>query len=233
MNAPEAGPVTVGLLLLEDGRMELPGAIRHPDTFPSRVTSIVPGADGSSVLGTAAAELTGAYVTTARSLVDREGADLLVADCGYAALYQDAVAAVAPAVLSSLLWVPVLARIFAAPLGVLTYDAVALDGERRRSAGWDNGLSVVVADVQGSAAWRAILDPPSGALDHASMRCDLLAIVERFTAVAGPSALVLECTAMFPFLADVRRACGLPVFDVTSLAGVIAAQLPVTATAEE
>ena len=46
-----------------------------------------------------------------------------------------------------------------------------------------------------------------------------------------PSALVLECTAMFPFAAEVRRACGLPVFELASLAGVIAAELTATAQA--
>ncbi len=228
MTAADHGKVTVGLLLLEDGRMGLPGAIRHPDTFPRRVVGTVPGANGRSVLGTAAGKLTVAYVETARTLVEREGADLLVADCGYAALYQDGVGAVAPAVLSSLLWVPLLARVFAAPLGVLTYDAAALDATRRRSAGWYDDLSVVVADVQDSATWRAIVGDPTGELDHAALRRDLVVMVERFTALTRPSALVLECTAMFPFVAEVRRACGLPVFELASLARVIASELALT-----
>jgi len=207
---------SLGVLLLETSFMDVAGAMKHPETFAfPALHSVVPGATGQTVVGPRTAALTDAYVAHARTLVE-EGADVLTCNCGFAVTFQDAIVTQArrPAITSSLLLVPLLARVFGSPVGVLTYDAAQLDAARRQAAGWAADLAVAVADVQHSEAWRALgaVTPPS--LDLDVMREDLLTTARALSRGASPTVLLLECTGMFPFAQILRDYSEVPVFDL-------------------
>jgi hypothetical protein len=206
----------LGVLLLETSYLDIPGAMKHAGTFPFPITTkVVSGATGSAVLGSESVLLTDAYRRAAVEIVD-EGASVLTCNCGFAVTFQDTLveATRRPAVTSSLLFVPLLARLFGPPVAVLTYSVERLDAARRRAAGWPPELEVHLADVERSKAWRALEAPDEPEIDLDAMRVDLLAVVEDLLARAEPSVLVIECTGMFPFVDAIRGASEVPVFDL-------------------
>lgn len=217
-------------MLLETSFLDVPGAMKHPATFPfATLQTVVPGATGETVVGPRSAALTDAYVTHAHSLIE-DGADVLTCNCGFAVSFQDAIVTGTrrPAVTSSLLLVPLLARVFGSPVGVLAYDATQLDRERRQLAGWPTNLAVAVADVQHSEAWRALGAVAQPRLDLNAMRADLLSTARTLSRSASPTVLLLECTGMFPFAQMLRDRSEVPVFDLNDFLRFL---VPIAATA--
>lgn len=208
---------SIGVLMLEAPYLEVEGALRRPDTWrASPRYRTVPGATGARVAGPGYREATDAYVREADELVS-QGATLVTANCGFAVAYQDRVAAAVPVpvVLSSLLLVPLLARVYGAGLGLLTYDVAQLDAARRAAASWPT-VEIPLADVAGLASWQALANP-GAELDVDRMRTELLGVVDAFMARHRPAALLLECTGFSPFIDDIRTHAGVPVYDVVGL----------------
>jgi len=215
--------LTVGVLELDAPALSAPGSMRHPATFPSVVRKVVRGAGASVVIGPRARELTEQYVDAARAVVDA-GANLVTTNCGFTVVYQEQIAAAVevPTVTSALLWIPVLASIYGARLGVLTFDTRHLNDDCRRCAGWSSDLELPIADVRDSSPWRALARAGVSETDLATMRQDLVATAERLLARARIDALLLECTGMLPFRADLERELSMPVFDVRALISAVA-----------
>lgn len=212
-----------GILLLEDSVLDGPGTLRSSETFEGgSLQTAVTGATGERVVADREGDLAQRYVAAGSRLCEA-GADILTANCGFAITYQDRVASAssAPVVLSSLLFVAPLARIFGGRLGVLTFDRVALDESRRAAADWPRQLEIPVADVQRSREWRKLAEGASSRLDTEVMRRELLAVAREFVAANSIAAVLLECTGMIPFRDDVRQCCGVAVFDLLSAHGLV------------
>jgi hypothetical protein len=207
------------MLLLDGTHMTIPGALMHRATFPATVLPItVPGAAGSIVVGPRYEEAREAYVEAALAL-RAQGAHAITSNCGFAIAYQDNVAAATglPTALSSLLLLPMLARIHGEGLGVMTYDATQLDDARKTAAGWPGGLDLPTMDVQASKVWRDLGADHRPALDIETMRADLLAVTTRFVGENKLTALLIECTGFSPFRPEIERVTGLPAFDIVRL----------------
>jgi hypothetical protein len=219
-----AGPVLC-VLLLDGARLEIAGAVADPRSFsaPTRYR-VVPGASGAVVASPEFEAVAGEYIDTACAAV-AAGATMLTSNCGFAIAYQDAVRAAArvPTALSSLLLVPLLHRVYGERLGILTFDATQLDDERRRLSGWPPGVDLPIADVQHSAAWRALNAPAGAILLDDQMRTDLVETSRNLVSRHDVSALLLECTGFCPFATDVARCTGLPVYDVVGLTSFLLA----------
>lgn len=216
---------TVGVLLLENTHLDVPGAMAHRETFAAPLHATVPGGHGDVVVGPDFERVAPAYASTARELRDA-GADVVTANCGFAVAYQDEVArAAAPAALSSLLLLPLLVRVFAGGVGVLTYDAAELDDRRRALVPWPQDAAVPMAGVRHLPEWAALAADRDPGLDLDAMREQLVALAQGFVSEHGLRALLLECTGMFPFTDDVRRATGAATFDLNAFVNYLAAQL--------
>ena len=98
-------------------------------------------------------------------------------------------------------------------VGLLTISSATLTPDLRAAAGCPADLPVIGTE-EGGEFTRAILDNEME-LDVEAARRDLAAagrrMVERH---ADVGAIVLECTNMPPYSADVRAATGLPVFSM-------------------
>ena len=210
----------VGILMLEARFPRVPGDMGNGLTWPFPVQyRVVPAASPDRVVRQRGEGLLPALIEAARDLV-RHGADGLTTNCGFLSLFQrelaDAVGV--PVVTSSLMQVPLVERLLprGRRAGVLTISRATLTPAHLEAAGV--ALDTPVQGTDGGREFtRAILgDEP--ALDVEAARADNVEAARALVA-AHPEvgAIVLECTNMVPYAADIRRATGRPVYSIHTL----------------
>src|SRR5262249_23370858 len=158
--------------------------------------------------------------------VEGEGVRAIPTSCGFLARFQrDLASAVAvPVFTSSLMLVPLIHRMLPAgrAVGVLTVDASSLHAEHRRGAGITDDMPGGVARLETQKEV-----PPGPPADRptpgaGAARQEHVAVARRMVAMHPEiGAIVLECTNMPPYAADVQTATGLPVFDITALVRMV------------
>ncbi|MER8912050.1 hypothetical protein NKH99_31405 [Mesorhizobium sp. M0854] len=221
-------PRALGILLLDRGLP--PGAappppvhapMRNPATFDfPTVYETVDGAYAKNVIhGDPALEPV--CIAAAQHLVE-QGAVAISSNCGFFIRHQVAVAASmkVPVVLSSLLLVPTLLRQLppTAKLAVVTADSshcsedlLGVDDSAERGR-------VVLGGIEGGTLWRNEMEVPPIPTGAADIEPDVAACIARLrTAHPEIAAILFECTG-FPLVTPaIRRATGLPVYDITTL----------------
>src|SRR5262245_56696053 len=107
-------------------------------------------------------------------------------------------------------------------VGVLTVDASSLRPAHYAGAGITEDMRVVVAGLETEKEFTRVLLGDELELDVEVCRAEHRAVVGRLMA-AHPEigAIVLECTNMPPYRAEIQAATGLPVFDITSLVRLV------------
>lgn len=210
----------VGILMLEARFPRVPGDMGNGLTWPFPVQyRVVAAASPERVVRHKGEGLLPAFVEAARDLV-RHGADGITTNCGFLSLFQrelaDAVGV--PVLTSSLMQVPLVQRLLprGQRVGVLTISRETLTPAHLEAAGV--ALDTPVFGTDGGREFtRAILgDEPE--LDVAAAREDNVEAARALVA-AHPDvgAIVLECTNMIPYAADIRRATGRPVSSIHTL----------------
>jgi Asp/Glu/hydantoin racemase len=211
----------LGILMLEARFPRILGDMGNALTWPFPVRyRVVRDASPERVVRQRAEGLLDAFIAAARDLV-AEGADGITTNCGFLSLFQDEVAAAlpVPVAMSSLMQVPLVERLLVPGkrVGILTISAASLTREHLAGAGVAADTPVEGTD-QGREFTRAILGNEL-TLDVEAARQDNveagLRLVERHPEIG---AIVLECTNMIPYAADIREATGRPVFSIYDLA---------------
>ncbi len=209
----------VGILMLEARFPRIPGDMGNALTWPFPVLyRVVRDASPDRVVRRRAEGLLDAFIDAARGLV-ADGADGITTNCGFLSLFQaDLAGAVGvPVAASSLMQVAQVNAVLppGRRAGILTISASTLTAEHLAKAGVPEGTPV--GSTEGGRAFtRAILgNEPE--LDVNQARADNVEAARALVA-AHPDlgALVLECTNMIPFAADIRAATGLPVWSMAS-----------------
>ncbi len=226
---------TVGILMLDTRFPRIPGDMGNAATFPFPVRyHRVPGASPDLVVRKGAAGLLPAFLDGAHQL-EREGVGAITTNCGFLVKYQAELAAAVrvPVLTSSLLLVPLVHRMLppGRRVGILTVNAAALGDEHLRGAGIGPDLPLAVAGLEGEKEFTRVLLGDEAELDVDQAREEHVRVVRRLVSdYPDVGALVLECTNMPPYTGDIRRASGLPVFDIVSLVtlvhGALRAGLP-------
>jgi Asp/Glu/hydantoin racemase len=156
------------------------------------------------------------FLYAARELV-ADGVDGITTNCGFLALFQDELSAAVevPVASSSLMQVPLVDRILPAGkrAGILTISSATLTQEHLLKAGCSPDTPVGGTPENGEF---------TGSILNNLLELDVdLARQENIDAakslvIANPElgAIVLECTNMIPYAADIRDATGLPVFSI-------------------
>ena len=226
---------TVGILMLDTRFPRIPGDMGHAATFPFPVRyHRVPGASPDLVVRRGAAGLLPAFVDGARQL-EREGVGAVTTNCGFLVKYQPELAAAVrvPVLTSSLLLVPLVHRMLppGRRVGILTVNSTGLGDEHLRGAGIGGDIPLAVAGLEGEKEFTRVLLGDEAELDVDQAREEHVRVARRLvTDHPDIGAIVLECTNMPPYAADVQRATGLPVFDIVSLVtlvhGALVAGLP-------
>lgn len=209
----------VGILMLEARFPRIPGDMGNALTWPFPVHyRIVRDATPDRAVRQGASGLLDAFVAAGRDLV-ADGVDGITTNCGFLSLFQrDLQAALGvPVAASSLMQVPLVDRLLppGRRAGILTISAGSLTRGHLEAAGCAPDTPVMGTEA-GREFTRAILDNETE-LDVEAARDDN---VEAARALASRhpevGAIVLECTNMVPYAADIRAATGLPVYSIES-----------------
>jgi Asp/Glu/hydantoin racemase len=227
---------TVGILMLDTRFPRITGDMGNATTFPFPVRyHRVAGADPDLVVRRGAEGLLPAFVAGAQAL-EREGVGAITTNCGFLIKYQAELARAVriPVFTSSLLLVPLVHRTLPAGqrIGIMTVNASALTPEHLTAAGVGADVPLAVVGMETEKEFtRALLDNELE-LDVDVAREEHVRVARRLVADhPDVGAIVLECTNMPPYTADIQRETGRPVFDVLSLVAMFhgalaAAQAP-------
>lgn len=211
---------TVGILMLETRFPRIPGDMGNALTWPFPVQyRVVRGASPDKVVRGDPRVLLDAFVEAGRDLV-AIGADGITTNCGFLSLVQDELRAAlgVPVATSSLMQVPMVQALL--PPGrkavILTISKATLTLAHLAAAGVPADTPIFGTDG-GRAFTRDILgDAPQ--IDFAACRQDMLDAADEIVAQQPDAgAIVLECTNMVPYAADLRRRTGLPVYSIYSM----------------
>ncbi len=207
----------IGILMLEARFPRIPGDMGNALSWPFPVHyRVVRGASPERVVRHRAEGLLDAFIYAGRELV-ADGADGITTNCGFLSLFQAELAeALAVPVAASSLMQAALIQATLAPgrrVGILTISAEALTPEHLAKAGVPEGTPVM--GTEGGAEFTRVILGDEPRLDVAAARADMIEAARALTA-AHPDlgAILLECTNMVPYAADVRAATGLPVHSI-------------------
>lgn len=225
---------SVGILMLETQFPRIYGDIANAQTWPFPVHyRVVKGATPDLVVRHDPTELADKFIQAGRELLEM-GADGLTTNCGFLALIQDQIkdALGVPVATSSLMQIPIVQSTLPAGkrVGVITISKENLTQDHLRASGAPLDTPIVGTDA-GRIFTHGILDDLPG-FDFGDCRLDLLdAAREMVTSYDDIGAIVLECTNMVPYAADIRKLTGLPVFSIYTLvswfqAGLVPRRFP-------
>jgi aspartate/glutamate racemase len=217
---------SVGILMLDTRFPRIPGDMGNASTFPFPVLyHRVRGASPDRVVRQGQQELLPAFIEGARAL-EREGVRAVTTNCGFLAKFQSEVAASVsiPVFTSSLMLVPLVHRMLPPKkaVGIMTVDASSLRPEHYTGAGITKDIPTVVAGMETEKEFTRVMLDNELELDVEAARQEHLAVARRLVE-AHPEigAIVLECTNMPPYRADIQAATSLPVFDITTLVRMV------------
>jgi hypothetical protein len=210
-------PRFIGVLTLDTRFPRLPGDIGNPASFgvpalTRTVREARPDQAVQSAAGQRAADLVTPFCHAMRDL-ERMGAASITTSCGFLVLMQEELQARAkvPVVTSSLLMLPALLG-KNARVGVLTISARLLGEEFLAAAGVPasriDDVVVEGVDAQGEFARAMLENRPR--FDVARARREVVDAARRLNERdRSLTDVVLECTNMPPYAADIGRATGL------------------------
>ena len=215
----------IGILMLDYRRYPMiPGDVGNACTydFPVRI-KVVPGLDSSPyppICGEDG-ELTQEVriIVQAVKEMEAEGVRAIALCCGFFSLIQDVVAETVdiPVFSSPLLMIPSILRMLGKDKGVcvLTASKRRLSWEFFEAVGVTKDMPVVLAGLDDSEEFNAShMGGTSLEMDVDRLRDDAVnAVKEAIKDDPSIGTVLVECTTLPPFSADIQQATGLPVFD--------------------
>jgi Asp/Glu/hydantoin racemase len=213
---------TVGILMLDTRFPRIPGEMGNATTYPFPVRyHRVTGANPDLVVRRGAEGLLPNFIEGARAL-EREGVGAITTNCGFLIKYQRELAAAVsvPVFTSSLLMVPMVHRMLAPGrrVGIMTVNAATLQAEHLAGAGIGPDIPLAVAGMEGEKEFTRVMLGDELELDVDLAREEHIRVARRLIGDHPDiGAIVLECTNMPPYAADIQRETGRAVFDIISL----------------
>lgn len=212
----------LGILMLEEHIPCPPGTPGNPTTFSHPVCyEIVRGVSSSSLEDPERPGGLEAFIAAGEALLGR-GACAVAGNCGLMIVHQQALAAAlpVPVLLSSLLQLPLIARMLApgSKIGVLASSRRSLKDGHLRLAAAGADIPVVIASMDGCENFRAAVGEQAGTLDFERVQAEVVAVARALVSGnPGIGAILLECVDLPPYASAVQEAVELPVFDMTTL----------------
>lgn len=210
---------SLGILMLETRFPRIPGDMGNAASWPFPVRyRVVPGASPELAVRRRADGLLDGFVAAGRALI-AEGVDGIATNCGFLSLLQAELAAAlaVPVATSSLMQVPLIAATLppGKRVGILTIDAGSLTPDHLARACVPADTPVM--GTEGGSEFTRVILGDELRLDVEMARRDVVDAARALcSSHANLGAIVLECTNMDPYAADVRAATGLPVFSIRS-----------------
>jgi len=210
---------SVGILMLEAQFPRIPGDMGNALTWDFPVHyRVVRDASPDRVVRRGAEGLLDNFIEAAKGLV-ADGVDGITTNCGFLSLFQDELASAVgvPVATSSLMQVDMVNRLLPAGkrAGVLTISASTLTPAHLEQARVPEGTPIGSTE-EGREFTRAILNNELELDVDAARKDNVEAALKMQRDHPDIGALVLECTNMLPYAADIRDATGLPVYSMLS-----------------
>jgi hypothetical protein len=212
--------VTIGILMVKTHFRRFPGDIGNAATWPFPVQyRIVPDALPTTITNLHNASLLEPFKRAAQELIEA-GVDGITTTCGFLSIYQKELAdfCSVPVATSSLLQVPMVERLIPSSkrVGILTYDGEALGGPYLKAVGI--AADTPVAGMPRSSEFVRSIREGDVTVPYEILRDEVLHTAGGLLGDHPDiGALVLECTNLAPFSADINEHFGVPVFDTVSL----------------
>lgn len=211
---------SVGILMLDAVFPRIPGDMGNATSWDFPVLyRIVRDASPDKVVRGGAKGLLPSFVAAAQDLV-ADGADGITTNCGFLSLFQQDLAqsVPVPVVTSSLLQVEMVNRTLphGKRAGILTISASTLTKAHLHAARVPEGTPIGTTEG-GKEFTRAILGNERALNVDAARADNVAAALALQQAHPDLGAIVLECTNMCPYAADITAATGLPCFSMLSL----------------
>jgi aspartate/glutamate racemase len=208
----------VGILMTDSIIPRIPGDPGHAETFGFPVRYAVLKGFPFNDLVEIRKDHLDILVRAAKSL-EQEGVKFIASDCGLFSPFQIDLSRElrVPFIGSALDLVSIISK-FLPPdrkVGVITGDTSLLREGHLWAAGADLAR-VVVSGMEDSREFRRVVIERGLELDVDEMRAGVVEAAARFRE-APIGAVILECTNLISFRADVQKLLGLPVFDLVNL----------------
>lgn len=197
----------------------IPGDVGNALSWPFPVHyKIVRDATPDRVVRRGAEGLLSTFIAAAREL-EADGVDGITTNCGFLSLFQDELAAsVSVSVATSSLQQVALVNACLPPgkcAGVLTISGSTLTAEHLQKAGVP--ADTPIGSTEGGKEFtRAILNNEMRLNVEAARQDNVDAAQDLVASHPEIEAIVLECTNMVPYAADIRAATGLPTYSMWS-----------------
>ena len=210
---------SVGILMLDARFPRIVGDMGNALTWPFPVHyKIVRGASPKKIVIEGAKGTLPLFIDAAKELI-ADGVDGITTNCGFLALFQEELteALSVPVATSSLMQVDMVNRLLPRNkrAGILTISASSLTEQHLEKAGVPANTPIGTTEG-GREFTRAILGNENE-LDIDLARTDNVEAALALQKTNGDlGAIVLECTNMIPYAADIRAATGLPIFTIES-----------------
>ena len=208
---------TVGICMLDTRFPRIPGDIANARTWNVPVLyRVVPRSTPRQAVYEKGEKILDGFIEAAKELV-KMGADGITTNCGFLCLFQEkmAEAVQVPVATSSLMQVPLVQKLLPKnkKVGILTIHKPSLTNDHLNAAGIPLDTPIIGTE-NGKEFTRAILE------DEMEMNIDdaredhIEAARKLIKENPNVGAIVMECTNMSPFAADVRKDLGIPVFNI-------------------
>jgi Asp/Glu/hydantoin racemase len=211
---------SVGILMLDARFPRIPGDMGYAGTWPFPVLyKVIQDASPDRVVRDRASGLLDAFIDGARELVGI-GADGITTNCGFLSLFQSELQAAVPVPVatSALMQVPMVQATLpqGRRVGILTISADTLTSDHLVAAGVP--VDTPIQGTDGGREFSRVILENETELDVDAARLDLLdagdALIRDHPDIG---AVVLECTNMVPYAAELQRRLGLPVYSIFNL----------------
>lgn len=208
---------SVGILMLDTVFPRIPGDIGNAKTWPFPVHyKIVRNVSPALALSDNAMDTLDQFIAAAKELV-ADGVDGITTSCGFLSLFQQELAAALPVPVasSSLMQVNLVNAILPKDkvAGILTISKSALTPRHLAAAHVPKDTPIHSTEA-GQEFTQAILGGARRLNVDQARQDNIVAAQEMCNANSALGAIVLECTNMAPYAADIKAATGLPVFSM-------------------
>ena len=208
---------TVGVCMLDTQFPRVHGDIANARTWSVPVHyRVVPGSTPKAAVYEKGKDILDGFIDAAKELV-RMGADGITTNCGFLSLFQEKMAEAVnvPVATSSLMQTQMVQSLLpkTKKVGILTIHKPSLTEEHLKAANVPLDTPIIGTE-NGKEFTRVILNDEME-MDIDQARQDHLdAAEELMTKNNNIGAIVMECTNMSPFAADVRKKFQVPVFNI-------------------
>ncbi|WP_326975514.1 aspartate/glutamate racemase family protein [Caproicibacter sp. BJN0012] len=161
-------------------------------------------------------------ILAARHMVEKEGVRAICSACGFFGNYHKLVAEAldVPVAMSSLVQIPMIQAMLKPDqkIGILTANAASMTKKLFENCCVTRTDNLVVQDTRHTKHFANAVVDMAGYMDNGKARDEIVSLATELLKKDGSiGAILLECSDMPPYAADIQAATQLPVFDFITL----------------